>query len=104
MVQAVVQAPLLIAGLMLSYGVVEILISVLQIRSQNGIREGLVRSKNELDGEICQAIRNIELIRVMNAEEYESRKMQPRTEKICSTESRHHMCMWVLTVQSRSSR
>lgn len=93
MVQAVVQAPLLIAGLMLSYGVVEILISVLQIRSQNGIREGLVRSKNELDGEICQAIRNIELIRVMNAEEYESRKMQPRTEKICSTESRHHMCM-----------
>ncbi len=91
--QAVVQAPLLIAGLMLSYGVIEILISVLQIRSQNGIREGLVKSKNELDGEICQAIRNIELIRVMNAEEYESRKMQPRTEKICSTESRHHMCM-----------
>ncbi len=91
--QAVVQAPVLIAGLMLSYGIIEILISVLQIRSQNGIREGLVRSKNELDGDICQAICNIELIRVMNAEEYEGKKMEPRTEKICRTESRHHMCM-----------
>lgn len=56
---------------MMLYLALTILISVFQIRSQNGIREKIVGYKNALDGQICQSIMNLKLIRCMSAEEYE---------------------------------
>ena len=52
---------------MISYLAASMLLSILQIRSQNGIREAIVEKKNKLDGKICQSILNLELIRCMDA-------------------------------------
>lgn len=91
--QVLRKAPYTVALIMLSYIVFELVISICQIVSQNGIREGLIKKKAKLDGNICQAIRNIEVIRVMNAENYETARIEPKTETIRKTESKHHSYM-----------
>jgi len=91
--QALRRSPMLIGLIFLSYIVLEIFVSVLQIRSQNGIRESLILSKASLDGEICQTIQGIENIRVTNSEDWESRNKAIFTEKIREVESKHHMWM-----------
>ncbi len=70
-----------------------IFISALQIHSQNGIREDIIRQKNALDGQICQSINNLELIRGMNAETYEKNRLHPAIFRISATERRHHRHM-----------
>ena len=64
---------------------------MLQIKSQNGIRENIVNQKNALDGQICQSITNLEMIRSMNAEEYEKKRLFPSIVNICHTEKKHHI-------------
>ena len=75
------------------YLMITIIISAFQIRSQNGIRESIVGQKNALDGQICQSISNLELIRGMNAEEYEKKRLIPSILNISRTEKRHHRYM-----------
>ena len=70
-----------------------ILISVFQIRSQNGIREKIVGYKNSLDGQVCQSIMNLELIRCMSAEEYEKKRLIPSILNISNAEKKHHKYM-----------
>ena len=65
--QVLLHAPGIIAGIMLLYLVLTVGISFFQIRSQNGIREQIIGKKNALDGQICQSISNLELIRSMSA-------------------------------------
>ncbi len=91
--QVVANAPSAFVIIMISYLALSMILSVLQIRSQNGIREAIVEKKNNLDGKICQSILNLELIRCMDANKYEERRMEPVMEDICSTEKRHHMYM-----------
>lgn len=93
LVQVVMNAPGLMAGVMLLYLVVTILISLFQIRSQNGIRENIIAQKNRLDGNVCQSISNLELVRSLNAETYERKRLQPAISKISETEQKHHRCM-----------
>lgn len=93
LVQVFLNAPRIMVGIMLLYLVFTVIISVFQIRSQNGIRESIVGQKNVLDGQICQSIYNIELIRGMNAEEYEKRRLLPSILNISQTEKRHHRYM-----------
>lgn len=93
LVQVVFNAPAVMAGIMLLYLVTTILISIFQIRSQNGIRENIIKQKNSLDGQICQSIANLELIRSMDAEEYEKVRLQPKIYKISETEKKHHRYM-----------
>jgi ATP-binding cassette subfamily B protein len=93
LVQVFLNAPGVIVGVMLGYLVLTITISAFQIRSQNGIREKIVGQKNELDGQICQSINNIELIRSMNAEQYEKKRLIPRILNISGTEKKHHRYM-----------
>ena len=93
LVQVVMNAPSLMAGVMLLYLLVTIIISLFQIRSQNGIRENIIAQKNQLDGNICQSISNLELVRSMNAEAYERKRLQPAISKISETEQNHHRCM-----------
>lgn len=92
-VQVFLNAPAIMVGIMLVYLVLTIIISAFQIRSQNGIRESIVGQKNALDGQICQSISNLELIRGMNAEEYEKKRLIPSILNISRTEKRHHRYM-----------
>lgn len=91
--QVLVNASGIIVGIMLLYLALTVIISVFQIRSQNGIRENIVSQKNALDGQICQSIHNLELIRGMNAEEYEKKRLLPSILNIGRTEKRHHRYM-----------
>ena len=83
----------LMAGIMLLYLAVTIFVSRLQIRSQKGIREAIILQKNVLDGKICQAIKNLKLIRSMNAETYERKRLSPDVRKISAMERNHHCWM-----------
>lgn len=93
LVQVFLNAPWIMVGIMMLYLALTILISVFQIRSQNGIREKIVGYKNSLDGQICQSIMNLELIRCMSAEEYEKKRLIPSILNISNTEKRHHKYM-----------
>lgn len=93
LIQVVINAPIIMAGIMLMYLASTLLVSVFQIRSQNGIRENIIRQKNALDGQICQSISNLELIRSMDAEEYERVRLQPAIYKVSTTEKTHHRYM-----------
>lgn len=91
--QVLRKAPFTIVLIMFTYIILELVVSIGQIISQNGIREKLIHKKAKLDGIVCQAIQNIEIIRVMNAEWYELERIKPKTEDIRHTESKHHSYM-----------
>lgn len=91
--QVLRNAPSMLALLMFAYIVAAIVLSVGQIWSQRGIREKIVSLKNGLDGQICQSIANLEMIRAMGAESYESKRLAPSIKQIGRTESTHHMWM-----------
>lgn len=93
LVQVMLNAPGAMAGIMLLYLLTTVGISAAQIRSQNGIREEIIRQKNSLDGQVCQSIGNLELIRGMNAEAYERKRLHPAIFRIGATERRHHRYM-----------
>lgn len=93
LVQVFLNASGIMVGIMLLYLVLTVIISVFQIRSQNGIRENIVQQKNGLDGQVCQSISNLELIRSMGAEEYERKRLLPSILSIGRTEKRHHRYM-----------
>lgn len=93
LVQVATNAPFAIAAIMMGYLVITVMVSVFQIRSQNGIREDIIAQKNGLDGQICQSISNLELIRSMNAGKYEKDRLKPSILKISSTEKKHHRYM-----------
>lgn len=93
LVQVTVNAPGEIAGILFLYLALTILISVLQICSQNGIREEIIRQKNSLDGQICQSIGNLELICGMNAECHEKKRLRPVVFQIDVMERGHHRFM-----------
>ena len=91
--QVLFNAPSIIMLIMIAYLVITIVVSVFQIRSQNGIREKIIKKRNEYEGQVCQAIANIEMIRSMNAEEYERDRLEPAIVGISNTEKMHHTYM-----------
>ena len=93
LIQVFLNAPGIMVGIMLLYLILTITISAFQIRSQNGVRENILSQKNSLDGQICQSISNLELIRSMNAEGYERKRLVPYILNISRTEKRHHSYM-----------
>lgn len=92
-IQVLRQAPISIAVILFTYIAFEIIVSVFQIKSQNGIRESLIASKAHLDGSICQSIQGIETIRVTNSEAWEVSNKAIFTENIRYVESKHHIYM-----------
>lgn len=83
-----------IMGLIMTlYLILTVTISIFQIRSQNGIREKIVTQKTALDGHISESIANLELIRGMNAEVYERKRLYPSILQVSSTEKEHHRYM-----------
>lgn len=93
LVQMVVNASGVMVLIMLAYLVLSFTISAFQIKSQNGMREMIHKSKNSFDGQTCQSIKNIEMIRSMSAEDYETRRLMPQIRKISETEMNHQKTM-----------
>lgn len=93
LLQVFLHAPGTMATIMLFYLGIAIAVSVKQIKSQNGIRENIIKQKNMLDGQICQSISNLEMIRSMSAEGYEKLRLRPIISKIGATEKKHHYYM-----------
>ena len=93
--QVATNAPFAIAAIMIGYLTITVMVSVFQIRSQNGIREDIIAQKNSLDGQVCQSISNLELIRSMDAGEYEKDRLKPAIFKISTTEKKHHRYMGI---------
>lgn len=93
LVQVVLNAPSMLVIVMLFYLAITITISMKQIKSQNGIRENIINQKNALDGQICQSISNLEMIRSMSSEMYEKIRLRPAILKIGYTEKKHHYYM-----------
>lgn len=91
--QVFFNAPITMVAIMLAYLLITVVISAFQIRSQNGIRENIISQKNALDGQVCQSISNLELIRGMHAEEYEKKRLKPSILNIGKTEKKHHRYM-----------
>ena len=91
--QVVMNAPFVMLCIMLCYLILTLVISVFQIRSQNGVREQIVFRKNKLDGQVCQSISNIELIRSMNAEAFERKRLRPDILNVRAIEKKHHTYM-----------
>lgn len=93
LVQVTLNASVTMVVIMFLYLITAVFISVMQIRSQNGIREEIIRRKNSFDGQLCQSISNLELIRSMNAESYEKRRLHPAIFRIGVIEQKHHLYM-----------
>lgn len=93
LLQVVLNASGTMAIIMMIYLGITIIISMNQIKSQNGIRENIIKQKNAIDGQICQSISNLEMIRSMNAEVYEKFRLRPAILKIADTEKKHHCYM-----------
>lgn len=93
LIQVFFNAPVIMVLIMMLYLTFTIIVSIFQIKSQNGIRESIVGQKNVLEGQVCQSITNLELIRSMNAEIYEKNRLLPEILKISSTEKKHHRYM-----------
>lgn len=91
--QVFFNAPVSMVGIMLVYLALSSVVSWFQIRSQNGMRERIIQLKNVMEGQICQSIQNLELIRSMSAETYESARLHPSISNISRTEKSHHRCM-----------
>lgn len=79
--------------IMLAYLSLTAIISYFQIRSQNGMREKIVRQRTSVEGHIAESITNLELIRSMNAEVYERKRLSPEIRRVSSTEREHHIFM-----------
>ena len=93
LIQVISNAPNMMAIIMLFYLAITVVISIKQIKSQNGIRENIIGQKNSLDGQVCQSISNLEMIRSMSAEVYEKIRIKPYILKIGETERKHHYYM-----------
>ncbi len=91
--QVLFNATSIIMLIMIAYLGITIVVSVFQIRSQNGKRERIIKKRSEYEGQVCQAISNIEMIRSMNAEEYERDRLEPAIVGISNTEKMHHTYM-----------
>ena len=92
-IQVLRKAPISITIILFTYIAFEIIVSVFQIKSQNGIIESLIVSKAHLYGSIFQSIQGIETIRVTNSETWEANNKAVLTENIRCVESKHHIYM-----------
>lgn len=93
LIQVIFNASVIMAGIMFMYLAVTILISASQICSQNGIREKIIKQKNDLNSQICRSISNLELIRSMDAEDYKRVRFQHAICKVSATRKKHHRYM-----------
>lgn len=89
---AVSSSPIML-GIMAVFAILSFATSALQIRSQNGIRDGIILRHARLNGDVAQSIRHHEVIRASAAELFELTRLEPQINGIAQLESVHHVAM-----------
>ena len=64
-----------------------------QIRSQRGIRVELLESKSAMDGTIVELINGIEVIRICDSVNFETGRLNEKSEFLRHKEMKHHKAM-----------
>ena len=64
-----------------------------QIKSQKGIRVELLNSKSEMDGTIVELINGIEVIRICDSLDFETKRFDDKSEFLRAKEMKHHKAM-----------
>lgn len=68
-------------------------IVLVQVSTQKGIRVNLLRGKEEMDGTIVELLGGLENVRAMNAESFETSRVDDVSERLRKIEIRHHIWM-----------
>ena len=64
-----------------------------QINSQKGIRVELLESKSQMDGTIVELINGIEVIRISDSVDFETKRFDNKSEFLRKKEMKHHKAM-----------
>ena len=72
-----------------------LIIALLQVKTQKGIRIYLLRAKEEIDGRVVELLGGLEYIRAANTELIEIQKIEFACEKLRQREIQHHVWMSV---------
>lgn len=102
--QVVCGAPPVILACMLGYVLTTAVLSFFQIRSQNGIRDGINVKQSNLAGNVAQSLANHEGIRTMAAEAHEAHRLAERIRGIAKLEKYHHRVMGGFDAAKQTSK
>src|SRR5262249_51903869 len=69
---------------------VSLTLTIWQLLTQKGIRLGLLRSREAMDGTIVEQLSGLDYVRAANTHEQEVRRVAKTAERRRSTELRHH--------------
>jgi ATP-binding cassette, subfamily B, bacterial len=72
---------------------VSVVLTVWQLMTQKGIRLGLLRSREAMDGTIVEQLSGLDYVRAANTHEQEVRRVEKTAERRRATELRHHFEM-----------
>ena len=85
--------PITLAMPMLLVIPIGVLIVLKQIKSQKGIRVELLESKSGMDGTIVELINGIEVIRICDSLDFETKRFDDKGEFLRAKEMKHHKAM-----------
>ena len=85
--------PITLAMPMLLVIPIGVFIVLKQIKSQKGIRVELLESKSGMDGTIVELINGIEVIRICDSLEFETKRFDDKGEFLRAKEMKHHKAM-----------
>ena len=85
--------PITLAMPMLLVIPIGVFIVLKQIKSQRGIRVELLESKSEMDGTIVELINGIEVIRICDSLDFETKRFDDKGEFLRAKEMEHHKAM-----------
>jgi ATP-binding cassette subfamily B protein len=72
---------------------VSLMLTIWQLMTQKGIRLGLLRSREAMDGTIVEQLSGLDYVRAANTHEQEVRRVEKTAERRRATELRHHFEM-----------
>lgn len=91
--QVATGAPIEMLYIMAAYVAFSALVSVFQIRSQNGIRDSINLQHNELSGRMAESLSHHETITILAARAYEVRRLLGSILGLAKLEKYHHRVM-----------
>lgn len=91
--QVATGAPIEMLYIMAAYVAFSALVSVFQIRSQNGIRDSINLQHNELSGRMAESLSHHETITILAARAYEVRRLLGSILGLAKLEKHHHRVM-----------
>ena len=72
---------------------VSLYLTLLQLRSQKGIRLTLIRAQEEMNGTVVEQLSGLEYVRAADMHDYEVQRVEKAAEKRRAMENRHHFQM-----------